>query len=119
MKTITKAAVLCTAGVLSLTLMPAGNAADITQDCILEGHVDKRKAARYGRDVYVTFRSAERGGEAPCDLSQRNRSRRVEFKAPSGEELKEAPHGARVKYRYIERDGSRDQWRLMERSDPL
>ena len=50
-------------GTLALPLLLgsiAGSAhAEITQDCILEGNVDKRKAAQLGQDVYVKFRSAE------------------------------------------------------------
>ena len=52
-------------GTLALPLLLgsiAGSAhAEITQDCILEGNVDKRKAAQLGQDVYVKFRSAEAG----------------------------------------------------------
>ena len=50
-------------------------------------------------------------------MSRSNRSRRVQFKAPSTDDITDAPHGAAVKYRYIERDNQRGQWQLIERSD--
>ncbi|KGE02774.1 hypothetical protein [Pseudohaliea rubra] len=102
---------------LALPLLAGSAHAEITQDCILEGSVDKRKAAQLGRDVYVKFRSAEAGDAAPCDMSRSSRSRRVQFKAPSTDDITDAPHGAAVKYRYIERDNGHGQWQLMEPSD--
>ncbi|MHA7815042.1 MAG: hypothetical protein ACX93N_01075 [Pseudohaliea sp.] len=104
-------------GALALPLVAGSALAEITQDCILEGNVDKRKAAQLGRDVYVKFRSAEAGDAAPCDMSRSNRSRRVQFKAPGTDDISDAPHGATVKYRYIERNHERGQWQLIERSD--
>ena len=108
-------------GALTLPLFLGGvvdsTQAEITQDCILEGNVDKRKAAQLGQDVYVKFRRAEAGEEGPCDMNRSNRSRRVQFKAPSTNDITEAPHGAAVKYRYIERDDQRGQWQLIEPSD--
>ncbi|HKK22064.1 MAG TPA: hypothetical protein VJ947_00135, partial [Pseudohaliea sp.] len=69
MKTKTR----CILGALILPLVAGSVQAEITQDCILEGNVDKRKAAQHGRDVYVTFRRAEAGETAPCDMSRSNR----------------------------------------------
>jgi hypothetical protein len=104
-------------GALSLPLFMAGANAEVTQDCILEGQVDKRKAAQLGQDVYVRFRTAEAGDQGPCDMTRRNKSRRVQFKAPSTDDIADAPHGAPVKYRYIERENERGRWQLMDRQD--
>ena len=117
MKTKTLSLIGTLALPLALGAIATGAQAEITQDCILEGNVDKRKAAQLGQDVYVKFRSAEAGEAAPCDMSRSNRSRRVQFKAPSTDDITDAPHGAAVKYRYIERDNQRGQWQLIERSD--
>ena len=115
--TIVKTKALCILGALALPLVAGSAHAEITQDCILEGNVDKRKAAQQGRDVYVTFRRAESGEAGPCDMNRSKRSRRVQFKAPGTDGITDVPHGARVKYRYIERDHQRGQWQLLERSD--
>jgi hypothetical protein len=102
---------------LALTLGATTVQAEITQDCILEGTVTENRAAEGGERVRVSFRSAERGEAAPCRLSRSDRSRRIQFKAPSENEIADAPHGARVKYRYTEDVNGERQWRLIERSD--
>lgn len=91
--------------------------AEITQDCILEGTVNQTRAASGNEQVHVSFRSAERGEEAPCRMSRSDRSRRIQFKAPSDNDIADAPHGSKVKYRYTEDITGKRQWRLIERSD--
>ena len=93
--------------------------AEITQDCILEGTVNQTRAASGNELVRVSFRSAERGEEAPCRMSRSDRNRRIEFKAPSDNEIADAPHGSKVKYRYTEDVKGKRQWRLIERSDDM
>lgn len=101
-------------GALALPLVTGSVAAEVTQDCILEGKVDKRKAARLGEPVYVRFRTAESGDQGPCDMTRRRDSRRIQFKAPESDDIADAPHGARVRYRYIERGNERGQWQRLE-----
>lgn len=92
----------------------AGAQAEIVQDCVLEGVVDKERAAQMGRPVYLSFNSVARGSEAPCDMARRNKSRRVQFKAPADGDIVDAPHGATVRYRYIERADGSGEWRLLD-----
>jgi hypothetical protein len=105
---------IATAIALALPLM-AGNAmAEITQDCIVEGTVDKERAAKMGKPVYVEFHSAKNGEEARCSMNKRSNSRRVQFKAPGTDGIEDAPDGSKVKYRYTE-DGNADgKWELLE-----
>lgn len=106
MKTMTKALILTT-----LPLFAAGALAEVTQDCILEGTVDKKKAEQMGRDVYVAFHSANRAEKgSECKL---NRRHRVEFKEPKNAMIESAPDGAKVKYRYTEKDNQDGEWQLM------
>ncbi|MFT7288156.1 MAG: hypothetical protein ACI87W_002271 [Halieaceae bacterium] len=99
----------CTALILSLLALNAN--AEITQDCILEGTVDKHKAERLGRPVYVTFRNARRGDEAACTINRRSKSRRVQFTSRvDTSDIENAEHGTKVRYRYIERDDQRGSW---------
>lgn len=106
MKTITRALILAT-----LPLLAAGTSAEVTQDCILEGTVDKKKAEQMGRDVYVAFHSASRAEkDSECKLNRRNR---VEFKEPKNAMIENAPDGATVKYRYTEKDNQDGEWQLM------
>lgn len=100
---------------LALVLLPlfaAGTWADVTQDCILEGTVDKRKAEQAGKDVYVAFHSAK-GAErrSDCNINRRNR---VEFKQSKDSGIEDAPHGATVKYRYTEEDNENGKWKLLD-----
>lgn len=95
----------------TLPLMAVTAQAEVTQDCILEGTVDKRKAEQMGRDVYVEFHSAsraERGSE--CNLQRRNR---VQFKEPKNAMIENAPDGSKVRYRYTEQDDQQGEWRLI------
>jgi len=92
----------------------AGAHAEIVQDCILEGVVDKERAAQLGRPVFLNFRSIARGTEAPCDMARRSKSRRVQFKTPADNDIVDAPHGATVRYRYIERADGSGEWKLLE-----
>lgn len=106
MKTITKALLLTT-----LPLFATGALAEVTQDCILEGTVDKKKAEQMGRDVYIAFHSANRAEKgSECKLNRRNR---VQFKEPKNAMIENAPDGAKVKYRYTEEDNQAGEWHLM------
>lgn len=92
--------------------------AEITQDCILEGTVDLRKAEELGQPVYVKFRNARRGSEAGCNMNRRSKSRRVQFiSSPDTSSMQGAEHGSKVRYRYIERDGQHGSWELLETSN--
>ncbi|GAB3316222.1 hypothetical protein [Haliea atlantica] len=95
----------------TLPLVALGARAEVTQDCILEGTVDKGKAEQMGRDVYVEFHSAaraERGSE--CNLQRRNR---IQFKEPKNAMIENAPDGSKVRYRYTEKDDQQGEWRLI------
>lgn len=106
MKNISRALIL-----LAIPLFTGGAWAETTQDCILEGTVDKKRAAQTGRDVYVTFHSASRAEKnSECKLNRRNR---VEFKEPKNAMIENAPDGATVKYRYTEKDNQDGEWQLM------
>lgn len=101
--------------VLALAFLPlfAGGAlAEVTQDCILEGTVDKQKAETSGRDVYVAFHSANRASKgSKCNINRRGN--RVEFKEPKNSMIENAPDGSKVKYRYTEED-NKGEWRLLD-----
>lgn len=116
-----KTTVSAVIGALALSLAAGAAQAEITQDCILEGQVDKRRAEQLGHDVYVAFSSAKNGDAATCELGRRGKSknRRIEFRAPSTSDIADAPHGARVKFRYTERNNERGQWELIERPDSI
>jgi len=100
---------------LTLALLPlfaCGAWAEVTQDCILEGTVDKSKAEETGRDVYVAFHSADRASnKANCKINRRNR---LEFKEPKNSMIENAPDGSTVKYRYTERDNQKGHWQLLD-----
>jgi len=100
---------LLAAGLLSCCA--AGASAEVTQDCILEGTVDKQKAASTGRDVYVAFHSASDGREADCRL---NRRHKVEFKEPKNAMIENVPDGSKVRYRYREEDNNSGEWQLID-----
>ena len=103
------------AGTLTLAGLPAVANAEITQDCILEGTVDKRKAEELGQSVYVNFRNARRGSDASCTMNRRSKSRRVKFiSTPDTSEIEDVNHGSTVRYRYIERDNQRGSWELID-----
>ena len=107
-------------GVLALSLAATTVNAEITEDCILEGTVDMRKAEALGQPIYVNFRSARSGSEANCSMARRgkNKSRRVKFiSSPDVSQVNNAAHGSKVRYRYIERDNQPGQWELIEVSD--
>jgi hypothetical protein len=88
--------------------------AEIVQDCVLEGVVDKERAAALGRPVFLSFRSIARGSEAPCDMARQNNSRRVQFRTPAESGIDEMPHGATVRYRYIKRADGSGEWQLLD-----
>jgi len=95
----------------TLPMLAMAAQAEVTQDCILEGTVDKRKAEQMGQDVYVKFHSAaraERGSE--CNLQRRNR---VQFKEPKNAMIENAPDGSKVRYRYTEKDNQQGEWQLI------
>ena len=104
---------------LALTLFAGVTQAQVTQDCILEGTVDMRKAEHLGQPVYVRFEDIRAGSEGTCSMDRRSRSRRVQF--VSSTELRPAEnveHGSRVHYRYVERDGEPGNWELIKVGDP-
>ena len=102
------------AAALALTFTAPTARAEITQDCILEGTVDMRKAEQMGQPVYVKFRKAESGPDANCAMARRNKSRRVTFvSSPDMNMAEGAVHGEKVRYRYIERDNQPGTWELM------
>ena len=108
-------ALALTGAALSLTLFALAAQADVTEDCILEGTVDMRKAEQLGQSVYVRFNDARRGSDAGCSLDRRSNSRRVKFiSSPDTHDLDNASHGAKVRYRYIERDGQPGTWELID-----
>ncbi|EED31362.1 hypothetical protein NOR53_2801 [gamma proteobacterium NOR5-3] len=111
-----KSSLLITATAVGLSILPLQASAEITQDCILEGTVDMRKAEELGQPVYVNFRNARRGTEAGCSLNRRSKSRRVQFisSPDTGSDVEEAAHGSKVRYRYIERDNQSGNWELLE-----
>ena len=105
------------AAALTMTLVAAPASAEITQDCILEGTVDMRKAQKLGQPLYVNFKRAHRGSEADCSMSRRGNSRRVQFiTAPDMDKLQDVDvgHGDTVQYRYIERDNQPGTWELVD-----
>jgi hypothetical protein len=98
---------------LAVTGMQAN--AEVTEDCILEGTVDMRKAEELGQSVYVNFRNARSGSEAGCSLNRRSKSRRVQYiSSPDPRGIENANHGSKVRYRYIERDNQPGKWELIE-----
>jgi hypothetical protein len=103
------------AGSLSLVALPAAaQSNDIVEDCILEGTVDMRKAEQLNQPVYVRFSDAEQGSQAGCSLERRSKSRRVRFiTTPDMHDIENVSHGAKVRYRYIERDGEPGTWELI------
>ncbi len=108
MKTLAKSLIL-----VLLPLFAAGTWAEVTQDCIIEGKVDKRKAAQTGRDVYVSFHSAKEASQgANCNINTRRN--RVEFKQSKTSGIDDAPHGAKVKYRYTEKNNAEGEWQLLD-----
>ena len=110
-----KNSLLITATAFGLSILPLQASAEITQDCILEGTVDMRRAEELGQPVYVNFRNARRGTEAGCSLNRRSKSRRVQFiSSPDTSNIKDAAHGSKVRYRYIERDNQSGNWELLE-----
>eukprot|EP00579_Thalassiosira_antarctica_P022399 CAMPEP_0201979396 /NCGR_PEP_ID=MMETSP0904-20121228/67109_1 /ASSEMBLY_ACC=CAM_ASM_000553 /TAXON_ID=420261 /ORGANISM="Thalassiosira antarctica, Strain CCMP982" /LENGTH=126 /DNA_ID=CAMNT_0048531381 /DNA_START=214 /DNA_END=594 /DNA_ORIENTATION=+ len=113
-----KSHLLITATALGLSILPLQASAEITQDCILEGTVDMRKAEELGQPVYVNFRNARRGTEAGCNLNRRSKSRRVQFiSSPDTANVEDAVHGSKVRYRYIERDNQSGNWELLDAKD--
>ncbi|MFT4767888.1 MAG: hypothetical protein ACI8RN_001018 [Glaciecola sp.] len=110
-----KSSLLITATALGLSILPLQASAEITQDCILEGTVDMRKAEELGQSVYVNFSNARRGTEAGCHLNRRSKSRRVQYiSSPDTSNVENAAHGSKVRYRYIERDNQSGNWELLK-----
>lgn len=108
-------AIAATAGIMTLIALPMSANAEITQDCILEGTIDKRKAEQLGQSVYVNFRNARRGSEASCTMNRRSKSRRVKFiSSPDTRQIEDVSHGSTVRYRYIERDNQQGSWELID-----
>lgn len=107
--------IVLTATALGLSTLTMHANAEITQDCILEGTVDMRKADKLGQPVYVNFRNARSGSEAGCNLNRRSKSRRVQYiSSPDTSGVENAAHGSKVRYRYIERNNQPGSWELIE-----
>lgn len=101
----------------ALTLATTAQA-EVTQDCILEGTVDLKKAEQLGQSTYVKFRNAKRGAEAGCSLNRRSKSRRVQYiSSPDTNELVNVSHGSTVKYRYVEWNNQPGSWELIDIQD--
>ncbi len=99
--------------VVVLPFLSVATWAEVTQDCILEGKVDKRKATQAGRDIYVAFHSAKEASQnANCNINDRRN--RIEFKQPKTSGIEDAPHGAKVKYRYTEKNNQESEWQLLD-----
>jgi hypothetical protein len=112
-------ALALTFGTLALTLAAINANAEITQDCIIEGTVDMRRAEQLGQPYYVNFSNASHGSEARCMMNRRTKSRRVQFvDTPSMEGIENAVDGSKVRYRYIERNGQPGNWELIEVRGP-
>lgn len=113
------AAMALTAVTLALIFGSLSAQAQVTEDCILEGTVDMRKAEHLGQPVYVRFDEARSGSEGHCSMSRRSsrgsKSRRVQFvSSPDVSRLETVSHGDRVHYRYVERDGEPGTWELIK-----
>jgi hypothetical protein len=112
-------ALALTFGTLALTLAAISANAEITQDCIIEGTVDMRRAEQLGQPYYVSFSNASHGSEARCMMNRRTKSRRVQFvDTPRMDGIENAVDGSKVRYRYIERNGQPGHWELIEVRDP-
>ena len=106
------------AAVAAITFAAASAQAEVTQDCILEGTVDLKKAEQLGQPTYVKFRNAKRGTEAGCDLNRRSKSRRVQYiSSPDTNELVNVSHGSTVRYRYVEWNNQPGSWELIDIRD--
>jgi len=117
MKTISNT-MAATFTALTLTILALNANAEITQDCIIEGTVDMRKAEELGQPVFVNFRNVRRGTEAGCMMNRRSKSRRVQFiSSPSTDGIENAADGSKVRYRYIERNGQPGSWELIDVSN--
>lgn len=100
-----------------LALTASATHAEITQDCILEGTVDMRRAEQLGQPVYVKFSRARSGSEASCAMNRRASNRRMRLiSAPDIRNLYHADlsQGDRVRYRFIERDHQHGHWELVD-----
>lgn len=102
----------------AVLVVPVSHADNVTQDCILEGNVGASHTDRGNHHMRVTFRSAEHGEQAPCRMARGNESRRIQFRAGDDQRLQDAERGSRVRYRYIEREGAADEWRLIDVEAP-
>ena len=108
-------AITLTGAALALTFTALSANAEITQDCIIEGTVDMRKAEKLGQPVYVNFKKARSGPDASCPMSRRTNSRRVQFvSSPDMHTAEGLAHGANVRYRYVERNNQPGTWELIE-----
>lgn len=94
----------------------AAMAADVTQECILTGHVHDSSRDGTRGEVRVTFHNAEHGDKAPCRISRGKTRARIQFKASSRDRLHTLPDGSVVKYRYQRKNG-KDQWELLRSSE--
>jgi len=85
--------------------------AEPVQACILEGTVDKGRAAQLGVNVYVDFDTARRANDkVKCRLERTQ----IRFSEPKNAMIEHAPDGSRVAYEYTRfDDGEEPQWRLL------
>jgi hypothetical protein len=96
---------------LPLTMVAMSASADINQDCILEGTVDKKRAEQLGQNVYVAFHSASATTAGTiCHLPP---GRKLAFKEPKNAMIENVPDGSEVTYHYIQRGKQQPQWRLI------
>lgn len=108
-----KASKLALAAILTPALIfSAGVQAETVRDCVVEGTVKRQQGE--SDKVYVAFHSAkpaEKG--APCRMRKREK---LQFKAPSSQDLQNAEPGTRVKYRYTEDSKKGATWKLQKAS---
>lgn len=107
MRTLVKTLVLAAMPMIALSAQ-----AEMSQDCILKGEVDKRKAAALNQNVYVHFYEATDASSDPgCNL---RKGKRLQFKEPKNAMIEHVPDGAEVTYHYTEYDQSEQaEWRLL------
>ncbi len=86
--------------------------AEVSQDCILEGEVNQKKAAAMQQNAYVRFYSATDGStEVGCNM---RKGKRIVFKQAKEDGIQNLPDGAVVTYHYTEGPDQQAQWRLLD-----
>lgn len=109
MRTLTKTLTNGALAILSSLLLCSVVQAGPTRDCVLEGTVQKSAP---DEDVYVAFHSARPAEEgATCKF---RKNEKLQLKQPASSEIKAAPDGSRVKYRYTEDPDKGATWKLQK-----